>query len=116
MCARVSSTTRSSCAAVVPGDRHLDQREVARDGRHVAQVLDLQHVDQLVEIGRDAIGARPGRCRCTIVMREMPGSSVRPTVSDSMLKARRRNNERHAIEHAGLVFDERDQRVMHIDS
>ena len=49
----------------------------------------------------------------TMVMREMPGSAVRPTVSDSMLKARRRNSERDAVEHAGLVFDEGDECVMH---
>ncbi len=55
MCARVSSTTRSSCAAIVPGDRDLHEREVARNGRHVAQVLDLQHVDQLVQVRGDAV-------------------------------------------------------------
>ena len=46
-------------------------------------------------------------------MRETPGSDVRPTVSDSMLNARRRKTERDAVEDAGLVFDEGDQCVMH---
>jgi uncharacterized protein (DUF1786 family) len=53
MCARVSSTTRSSAGAVVAGDGYLDEGEVARDGGHGAEVLDLQHVHQLVEIRGD---------------------------------------------------------------
>jgi hypothetical protein len=38
----------------------------------------------------------------TIVIREMPGTSVRPTVSDSMLNARRLNNEATRFRTPGL--------------
>jgi len=38
----------------------------------------------------------------TIVIREMPGTSVRPTVSDSMLNARRRNSDATRLSTPGL--------------
>jgi len=39
----------------VPGDCDLHEREVAGNGRHVSQVLDLQHVDQLVQVRGDPV-------------------------------------------------------------
>ena len=44
-------------------------------------------------------------------MRETPGVSVWPTVSDSMLKPRRRKSDDHAVQHAGLVLDVDDEGV-----
>jgi hypothetical protein len=49
-----------------------------------------------------------------MVMREMPGSAVRPTVRDSMLNARRRNTERNTVQDARFVFDKSNEGVMHI--
>ncbi len=82
--------------------RDLDQRQVARDRRRVGDVLDAQHVDQLVEVRLDAARAVVVGCRTTIVMRETPGFSVWPTVSDSMLKPRRRNSDATRFSTPGL--------------
>ena len=113
MCARVSSTTRSSVRAIVAGHGHLDEREIARHGRHGAEVLDLQHVDQLVEIGGDALGARlvavdhDRHARDAGLGRAADGERLD-------VEGAAAEDERDAVEHAGFVFDERDECVMHI--
>jgi hypothetical protein len=81
MCARVSSDDAQELGAVVAGDGHLHQREIARNRRDLTQVLDLQHVHQLVEIRGHAVHAR------LVAVHderhpEMPGSaSVRPSAT-----------------------------------
>ena len=51
------------CERVSWRRRHLDQREVARHRRLIRDVVDAQHVHQLVEVRLDAARAAVRRCR-----------------------------------------------------
>jgi hypothetical protein len=49
----------------------------------------------------------------TIVIRDTPSRSVRPTVNDAMLKPAASNQRRHARQHARLVLDVNDEGGLH---
>ena len=91
---------------IVPRNRNLNQGEVACDGRDVTKVFHLQHVDELVQIRRHAIGA-------DLVAVDHDGHTRDPghvrTTDGERFDVERPPPEqrRDAIEHAGLVFDQR---------
>jgi hypothetical protein len=90
---------------VVSGDRHLHEGEVARHGRHAAEVLDLQDVDQLVEIRRHAFGADLIAVEHDRHARD--ARLGRPADRQGLdVERAAPKDQRDAVEHAGLVFDE----------
>ena len=100
--ARKTSTSCSTCGAGLGGDLDLHEAELADERGLVREVVDAEHVDQLVEVGLDDAGAGRRYASTTTVRRETPGWSVRPTVSDSMLKLRRRKSDATRLSTPGM--------------
>ena len=73
--------------------RDLDQRQIADDRRAIGDVLDAHARESACRGAPGSAARRRRRSATTTVMRETPGVSLWPTVSDSMLKPRRRNSD-----------------------
>ena len=91
-------------AAVVSADRHLDQRQVARHRRHVAQILDFENVDELVQVGHDAVNVHLIAVKNDGHARHAgnvgPADGQRLDVEGAAPK-----DQRDAVQNARLVFD-----------
>jgi hypothetical protein len=91
--------------AIVSGDRNFDEGEIARHGRHIPEILDPEHVDQLVEVRRNTLGAdliavdddRHARDPWDVSPADRQRLDIEGTAPEQ---------RRHAIEYARLVFDE----------
>ena len=94
---------------------HLDQRQVAAHDGRILQVGDLDHVDELVQIRRDAL-------RIGLVAvnhdRHARNAGLLGVADRERFDVERAPPEQggDSIEHAGLVFDQGYQRMFHVIS
>src|SRR5690606_19902253 len=94
-------------AARVRVNAHLDQRQVAADTRHLADVLNLDHVHQLVQVLRNLI--RSGidhNCHA----REVNGVRA-PDCQAVDVEVPTSEQARHPVQHTGFVLDQRHERL-----
>ncbi len=109
MCARVSSTTRSNWARSCPATATLTSARSRATAGTIAQILDLQHVDQLVDT-RVTRWASTWSLSSTIVMRETPGLGRAADGERLDVEGAPAEHQRDPVEHARLVLDQRDER------
>jgi hypothetical protein len=99
----------------VAADSHLDERQVARHGGYVAQILDFQHVHQLVEIRHHPVCVHLIAVQHDRHARD-PGQFGAADGQRLDIERAPPEQRRHAIQHAGFVFDEGDECVKHTET
>jgi hypothetical protein len=94
----------SSCAI----DLHLDERQAARDGRGSRHILDREHVDQLVDIGFDAVRGAFANGRDDGHARDARPLGVADGERFDVVRAAAEQRS-DAVQHARLVLDVDDK-------
>ena len=89
---------------------HFNQRQAASDGGNVRHVFDREHVDQLVDIGFDAMRGAFADPRDDGHARDAGAFGVADGERFDVVSAAAKQRG-DAIQHAGLVFDVKDEDV-----
>ncbi len=110
--ARNTLASSSTCERESGVGCHLDQREIARDGRLRGHVVHQQHVHQLVDVGHDSARLVFVRIHDDRHPRDFRffGAAHGERVDIERAPAEQRN---HAREHARLIFDVNDECMEH---